>query len=133
MILTTPCPCGSKKNYGLCCEPIIMSKKPATTAEQLMRSRYVAFTLANVDYLLKSHHSKSRPLKDRKNILIWAKKINWLGLIIHNTSLGLINHEQGYVEFSAMYSENGKLEVIHEKSLFVRENGKWVYLSGEHI
>ncbi|MBW8333803.1 MAG: hypothetical protein K0M40_17400 [Prolixibacteraceae bacterium] len=97
-----------------------------------MRSRYVAFTLANVDYLMRSHSSKTRPVKDRKNIEKWAKSVTWMGLAILETEAGEASDEIGYVEFKATYLENGKLQQIHEKSLFHRENGKWVYVSGLH-
>ena len=35
------CPCGSNISYEACCRPLIMGERPAATAEQLMRSRYV--------------------------------------------------------------------------------------------
>ena len=126
------CACGSNRIVGQCCESIIEGKRDATTAEELMRSRYVAFTKADVNYLMRSHHSKTRPMKDRKNIEHWAKSVQWMGLVILSTEAGEVNDNQGVFEFRALYVENGKLEGIHEKSLFEREDGKWVYTSGEH-
>jgi SEC-C motif domain protein len=126
------CKCGSNRVAERCCESIISGKRNAVTAEELMRSRYVAFTKADVDYLMRSHHSKTRPTKDRKNIERWAKSVTWLGLVIISTEAGKENENQGKVEFRAIYLENGKLQEIHEKSLFEREDGKWVYTSGEH-
>ena len=126
------CPCGSGLSYSACCEPIISGRKEAITAQALMRSRYVAFTLANVDYLMRSHSAKTRPVKDRKNIEKWAKSVNWMGLTILETQAGEAIDEIGTVEFKATYLENGKQQQIHEKSLFQRENGKWVYVSGVH-
>lgn len=126
------CPCGSGLSYSACCEPIISGRNEAVTAQALMRSRYVAFTLANVDYLMRSHSAKTRPVKNRKNIEKWAKSVNWMGLTILETQTGEASDEIGTVEFKATYMENGKLQQIHEKSLFHRENGKWVYVSGVH-
>jgi len=99
---------------------------------QLMRSRYSAFTQANVDYLMRSHSVKTRPIKERKSIEKWAKSVVWMSLTIINTQAGEAIDEIGYVEFKALYLENGKPQQIHERSLFQRENGKWVYVSGEH-
>ena len=96
-----------------------------------MRSRYTAFTLANVDYLMRSHSAKTRPVKERKNIERWAKSVNWLGLSILKTEAGEACNEAGYVEFKATFIENGKPGQIHENSHFMRENGKWVYVSAE--
>jgi SEC-C motif domain protein len=126
------CPCGSGFSYLDCCEPIISGRNDAATAQALMRSRYVAFTQANVDYLMRSHSAKTRPVKDRKNIEKWAKSVNWIGLTILETHAGEASDEIGTVEFKATYLENGKLQQIHEKSLFHRENRKWMYVSGVH-
>lgn len=127
------CPCDSGRTYITCCEPIITGKNEAVTAQELMRSRYVAFTKANADYLMRSHSVQTRPVKERKNIEKWAKSVTWMGLTILNFQAGEANDEQGYVEFKALYLENGKLQQIHEKSLFQREKQKWVYVSGVHL
>lgn len=127
------CPCGSAQPFANCCEPIISGKKYATTALELMLSRYTAFTLADVDYLLRSHAVKTRPVKDRKNIERWAKSVKWMGLSILRTEAGQTTDETGYVEFKATFLENGQPGLIHEKSFFHRENGQWVYVSGVHF
>ena len=127
------CPCGSGQLIVNCCEPIISGRKEAITAEALMRSRYTAFAQANVDYLLSSHSVLTRPVKERKIIERWAKSVVWIGLAILKTDSGEANDETGYVEFKALSLENGKPDQIHEKSLFSRENGKWVYVSGIHL
>jgi SEC-C motif-containing protein len=130
--MPTQCPCGSGLSYPDCCEPIISGKTDAETAQKLMRSRYTAFALANAGYLMRSHSSKTRPIHERKNIEKWAKSVSWMGLTILQTQDGAAGDETGSVEFKALYLENGKPQQIHEKSRFQRENGKWVYVSGEH-
>jgi SEC-C motif-containing protein len=131
--MDTNCPCCSGFSYATCCEPIIIGKKNAPTAESLMRSRYVAFTLANVDYLMLSHHSSSRPNKERKSIAKWAKSVKWIGLTILNSQDGQQTDNRGTVEFKALFIEDGLLSHIHENSLFLRENEKWVYVSGQML
>ncbi len=126
------CPCGSLKPYQQCCQPIISGSESALCAEALMRSRYTAFTLADVDYLMRSHHSRTRPVKERKSILNWAKSVQWMGLTVLNTSAGQNGDTTGIVEFRALFLENGQLQEIHERSVFELEKGKWVYVSGEH-
>ncbi|WP_299436268.1 YchJ family metal-binding protein [uncultured Aquimarina sp.] len=122
------CYCGRQKAYDLCCGSIHKDSTIAFTAEDLMRSRYSAFVLANGDYLMKSHHSSTRPLKEKKSIVKWAKSVKWVKLEVLHTTKGSISDEDGAVEFKAFYFENGTLEVIHENSAFVKENGSWVYL-----
>ncbi len=127
-----PCYCNSKKAFNECCEPIILGKQDAETAEQLMRSRYTAFVVANVNYLMNSHHPKTRPSKERKNILKWTKSVTWINLEIVSKHKGQENDTDGCVEFKALFMENGKIEYIHENSYFVKENNKWYYKSGIH-
>ena len=93
-----------------------------TSAEELMRSRYSAFVLANIEYLQKSHHSTTRPSKrEKKEIEKWTKSVNWLKLEVLNTI-------RDTVEFKAFFMENGAVNVIHENSKFCKQNNHWVYL-----
>ena len=127
------CYCGSNKEYSLCCGIAHNNIKKVETAEQLMRSRYSAFCMANGDYLHISHHSTTRPRKSElKDIVKWAKSVVWVKLEVIDTSAGSENNDYGTVEFKAFYIENGTPGVIHEKSTFEKENGHWVYVDGTH-
>lgn len=122
------CPCNPNIDYKLCCERIHKDIHIARTSEQLMRSRYSAFVLANIDYLQKSHHSKTRPSnREKKEILAWAKSVTWVKLDLLNSTQGNTTDSTGTVEFKAFFIENGNMEVIHENSKFLRENNHWVY------
>lgn len=128
------CPCDSKQKYADCCGAIINGKREATTCLELMKSRYSAYTKADINYLMLSHHSKTRPqLNERKGIKLWAESVRWMQLVILNTWDGNASSQEGFVEFKALYFEDGQIGQIHEKSLFQRENGRWVYVSGVHF
>jgi len=115
------CPCNPTKRYKDCCKKAHQNILSVNTAEILMRSRYTAFVLANIEYLQKSHHSSTRPSKkEKKEILQWAKSVEWIQLEILKTA-------ENTVEFKAYFKENGELHVIHENSFFCKENGYWVY------
>ncbi len=122
------CPCGTSENYQACCGEIHKSIKKATTAEQLMRSRYSAFVMAKGDYLMESHHSSTRVISDKEAIIDWAKSVSWIRLEVIETTQGKEKDNKGTVTFNAYYYENGKVNVLNEKSDFVKENGHWVYL-----
>ena len=122
------CYCGSLKTYSNCCEKAHKNLAEAKTAEQLMRSRYSAFVLANGDYLMASHHSSTRPLKEKKSIVKWAKSVQWIKLEVLEISEGKENDTKGTVMFNAYFYDNGKVDIIHEKSAFVKENNHWFYL-----
>ena len=89
-----------------------------------MRSRYSAFALKDAAYLLKSHHSSTRP-----TVMSFDPTLRWTGLEILGTTGGTAFHTDGTVEFIARYSESGHAGAMRENSSFVRENGNWVYVS----
>ncbi|MDO6759815.1 YchJ family metal-binding protein [Tamlana sp. 2_MG-2023] len=122
------CYCGQINTYENCCERIHKNIAIAKTAEKLMRSRYSAFVLAKGDYLMESHHSKTRKPKEKKAIVDWAKSVQWIKLEVLETTKGLEEDSEGTVTFNAYFFENGNVEVIHEKSAFVKENNLWKYL-----
>ncbi len=126
------CYCNSNKAYNECCEPIILGKQCAETAEQLMRSRYSAYVLADISYLMNSHHPDTRPTKERKSIEQWTKSVSWIRLEIISKKDGQPTDKEGYVEFKALFMENGNMECIFENSYFVKEKNQWYYKSGTH-
>ena len=122
------CPCGSNLPQENCCQKIHTNIHLAKTAEALMRSRYTAYTLADGDYLMQSHFSKTRPIQEKKEIVRWSKSVKWLRLEILNQTRGQENDAIGTVEFKTYFLDKGELDVIHENSQFVKENGHWVYV-----
>ena len=115
------CPCNPSKLYDDCCKTAHQNIHFVTTAEILMRSRYSAFVMANIEYLQKSHHSSTRPSKvEKKEILAWTKSIEWV-------KLDVLQSTESTVKFKAYFYENGSLNIIHENSFFVKENNCWVY------
>lgn len=128
--MNTPerCPCGSGRDYVACCGPYIEAGRLPETAEQLMRSRYTAYTLAKQDYLHKTWHPSTRPADLGVAV---TDAVKWLGLQIKGTRAGAAGDTEGMVEFVARYKINGKAERLHEASRFVREGGQWLYVDGE--
>lgn len=130
MVIIELCPCGSSLAYINCCEPIIKSNKIAKTAEELMRSRYSAYTKAEIDYLLNSTYTSQRHLYTQKSLRDWAEKSQWLKLEIVSTIKGQKHDNSGLVEFKAYYHENGIAKIHHELSTFIKKDGYWYFESG---
>ena len=128
MASQTLCPCESGLPFAACCGPLLAGEQSATTAEALMRSRYTAYTRADIAYLLASWHSSTRPQDiDTESIP------HWCGLEIISTALGQTNDREGLVEFRATALAGERLLVLRERSRFLREDGVWRYVDGEFI
>jgi SEC-C motif-containing protein len=125
--MTATCPCGLGRPYAACCGPL-HAGAIAESAEALMRSRYSAYVLGDIDYLLASWHADTRP--DRLD-LGDAAATRWLGLEVRRHAM--TGADTAIVEFVARYKSGGAPAVrLHELSRFVREDGRWFYVDGDH-
>src|SRR5690606_27728701 len=97
------CPCGTKKMYSECCQKAHIAPAFILTAEELMRSRYTAFTMINGTYLVDTHHSSTRHNVDKDDLEAWSKSVKWLRLEILNSSNGKETDSHGTVEFKAYF------------------------------
>ncbi|MBK1673934.1 hypothetical protein CKO35_11575 [Ectothiorhodospira shaposhnikovii] len=120
------CPCGSGLIRARCCGPFLDGDAIPQTAQALMRSRYAAFVERRTDYLLNTWHPKHRPQELELN-----DHQQWLGLSIRGTAGGGMEDERGEVEFVARSRVGGKGHRLHERSQFLRIDGRWYYVDGE--
>ncbi len=95
-----------------------------------MRSRYAAFCKRHVDYLMTTLHPSKRKAHDRDLLARTIDRHQWLGLHILDKSRGSRTDDVGYVEFVAYFSGPGPGQ-MHERSQFVKEEGRWFYWEGE--
>ncbi|MBS1905118.1 MAG: YchJ family protein [Actinobacteria bacterium] len=119
------CPCGSGDVFDACCGPILAGR-PAPTAERLMRSRYTAFAIGAAAYLLRSWHPSTRPAS-----VDIDPGVRWLRLDILAKAGGGPFDTEGIVEFEAIHRDAAGRGVLHERSRFVREGGRWLYVDGD--
>jgi len=54
------CPCGTGNPLSECCAPYINGDEKPVRAEVLMRARYTAHTIGNMDFILATHHPSTR-------------------------------------------------------------------------
>ena len=88
-----------------------------------MRARYSAFALGDEAYLTASWAPATRP--DRVQLVPDQR---WVGLEVLASSGGGAFDADGTVEFRASFERGGRAGVLHERSAFVRDDGRWVYL-----
>jgi SEC-C motif-containing protein len=128
------CPCGSGSEYEKCCSLYIKDGIPVPTAEKLMRARYSAYALGEVDFIMSTHEVEAKDLAEsRKATEDWSKGSDWQGLEILKTSKGGEDDEKGTVEFKAHYMIDRARYTHHEISSFERKNGKWLFVEGQEI
>ena len=126
-MVTLSCYCGSAISFEKCCQPILSGKLKATNAQALMRSRYSAYVTVNADYLIATTHPSTRAMYSIDEIRYWATSNQWQLLEIISVTLTT-------VEFKAFYFNSSKqLQIHHEHSRFVEENGEWMYVDGDYF
>ncbi len=91
-----------------------------------MRSRYSAYALGLRDHLLRSWHPSTRPA-----VLDLDDDIVWRRLQIVDTVAGGPDDATGVVEFRASFRDQNGAGLRHERSRFVRDDGRWSYLDAE--
>lgn len=125
MLIQLNCPCGNNKSYNACCEIVHQDHSKAFTAEELMRARYTAFVIQNIDFIYNTFHPTTRRFQDKGDIEIWAKESRWMQLVI-------IKSTSNTVEFKAYYLDTETMEVNihHEKSNFKQLQNVWYYVDG---
>jgi len=130
---TDSCPCGSGAPLNACCKPLLDGTTKAPTAEALMRSRYTAYTLQDIDYLASTLDPDELRDFDRATTEEWARDSTWVGLEIVKTSAGSGNDKDGTVEFKARYERAGAMHEHHEVSRFRNMGGRWLYSGGKDV
>lgn len=98
-----------------------------------MRSRYSAFALRLVDFLVTTTHPNSRSPRLKRDLEASIDETTWIGLEILKTSGGGSGDKTGKVEFVAKYrfGKDPKVLELHEHSRFRRFKGNWLYLDGK--
>ncbi len=122
------CPCCSEKTHARCCKPFIDGQLVPQTPEQLMRSRYTAYSQAKTDYIKKTMRAKPLLQFNEEEAKKWAESIIWLGLKVIDTTMEEQN--KGFVEFRASFLEKNQLKTIHERSEFYKHDEHWYYVDG---
>ncbi|MDT0202271.1 YchJ family metal-binding protein [Nocardioides sp. AE5] len=120
------CPCGTGTSYGGCCGRFHRGAALPATAEELMRSRYAAYAVDELDYVFRTWHPRTRPTDPKPQ-----PGTTWVALEILDTVDGSADDETGMVEFRAHFRDASGAGVLHERSTFTRRAGRWFYLSRE--
>lgn len=121
---THSCPCGSGATFGECCLQIHYTHAKATTAEALMRARYSAFVVGNIDFLYDTFHPTTRRFQNKNAIEQWAKENKWMQLSILKATFSTVEFEAHYLDTTM------EVQMHHEKSTFKQQGNLWYYVDG---
>jgi SEC-C motif domain protein len=128
-----PCPCGSGATLAECCGRYITGAAFAPTAEALMRSRYSAYVLGEIDWIVASHDPAGRDEVDRSSTEKWSKEARWRGLEIKSKTDGQPGDSTGQIEFVATYELGNQAVAHHEIARFKTIEDRWHYVDGDMV
>lgn len=122
------CPCCSGKDYSVCCKPLHMGHLPEN-ALALMRSRYSAYAKQLSRYIIDTTHRENPHYKLDKqawlqDIALFCRSTKFEGLEIVEFVDG---PEEAFVTFIAYLEQNKVKSAMMEKSMFKKEQGRWLY------
>ena len=106
------CVCGSGQPTHLCCLPYIEdASRNAPSAQALMRSRYTAYTLQHVEYLLRTWHPDTRP-----EHLTLDADIRWLGLKLKRTRCRATRRPRGTRGVHRTFQDRARVPIAFMKT-----------------
>lgn len=127
------CPCQSKLLYADCCYKYHMNLAPIPDALTLMRARFAAYALNKPDFIMETTHPENPGFIANKGT--WRREISQFSESTVFSGLDILEfvpgEEQATVTFCAHLKQNRQNATFTEKSSFVKEQGKWLYKSGE--
>lgn len=125
------CPCNSDLPYTECCKKL-HDGVLAPSALALMRSRYSAYALGLVHYIIDTTH-KNNPSYSPQ-ISLWKKELKSFCASTQFLRLEIVHAEErdnhGEVSFIAHLKQEGQDIQLIEHSFFKKEGKKWLYLRG---
>jgi SEC-C motif domain protein len=118
--------------YHKCCKRYHDGELPET-AEQLMRSRYAAYSMSNADYVMDTTHPQnSSYTTDRE---AWKKDILRFCTVTKFNGLRIVDRsdeaDASFVTFAAELAQMKKDVSFTERSKFLKVDGRWLYHSAE--
>ncbi|BDD07858.1 UPF0225 protein [Fulvitalea axinellae] len=124
------CPCGSGKSYKDCCGGLHSGSRKAQTALELMKSRYCAYVIRDIDYIKKTTHPDFRKNYNFAQLASWSKETEWDGLEIVEKGSESTTAKRDVVSFKAYYKEGGIRKYHAERSSFKKYGGDWHFCKG---
>jgi len=133
-----PCACGAGEAYAQCCASAHESGEVSSDVVSLLRARYAAFVYRNPDFLISTTHRESSEWRAdmaewRRELLSFCDRFKFEGLRVDSEPT--VDEAAGEAElrFTVSLVEKGSIKMFDATELarFVREDGRWLYASGD--
>ena len=128
------CPCRSEAQYNKCCRPY-HTGTPAPNALALMRSRYTAYALDMLDYLMATSHPEFEEYTDDKEK--WKEELRAFCDATQFEGLEIKEFKDGdpvaYVTFRARMHQGLEDVSYTELSTFEKLDGRWLFKAGKVV
>jgi len=93
-----------------------------------MRSRYSAYVLGLIDYLVTTTLPVQQAGLDRASIEQWSAQSTWLGLDVDTAEIFGGQPEHAFVTFTARWHDQAGEHCHRERSSFVQHGGRWYFI-----
>lgn len=128
------CPCGTNVFYHKCCGRYHKGELPEN-ALLLMRSRYAAYAVGVIDYIVETTHKENKNWN--ADLKTWKDEIRLFSDSTRFHELTIIDFTDGdktaTVTFKATLKEGNKDMTFTERSTFEKVDGRWLYRDGEIV
>ncbi len=134
-----PCPCTSGKTYGSCCHPFHKGESDPQDAPTLVRARYAAFALGEIEFLWSTLHPQNADRDRGRDQVLVALRVasnayRYMGLTLLDAR-GEAADPDGVarVLYVARIFQRGRDVSFVERAEFLRDGGGMRYVGGKSI
>lgn len=132
------CPCHSGKKYKKCCR-LVHGGQEVDDPRLIMRARYSAYVIQNMDFITGTMHPESHHLTQRDRgewiaaLNFFATQTDFVDLDVLDLELSPDDLNTAWVTFHATLIQGEEDISYSERSLFKKLNGRWLYLHADPI
>lgn len=120
-----PCPCNPQHSYQDCCSQYHNGAQ-ASLPQTLMRARYSAYALHNLEFIKNTSLPSQQEQLDMHAIAQWSQNSQWLGLDVLRHEIQA-DQRHATVEFIAHWQDQEGRHQHLETSLFIKPAQRWYF------
>lgn len=123
------CRCGSGRGYAQCCRPFHRGERSAPSPERLFKTRYCAYALGDVDYILATTDPEGSAFEAdeaawRRGAEAFHEGTAFKGAKVRSRR---VDGDEGWVTYRVTLERGGRDVSFSEAGYFRRVDGRWLY------